>query len=45
MTDKLQLYFQYPFVRYALIVGILFVWGGMEAINIRMNIQRIRPQS
>ena len=23
MTDKLQLYFQYPFVRYALIVGIL----------------------
>lgn len=27
MTDKLQLYFQYPFVRYALIVGILFVWG------------------
>ena len=27
MTDKLQLYFQYPFVRYALIVGILFVLG------------------
>ena len=30
MTDKLQLYFQYPFVRYALIVGILFVWGGWK---------------
>ena len=23
MVDKLQLYFQYPFVKYALIVGIL----------------------